>query len=90
MSSFRMFRARGQPGHYYGYAEIDGITYKIDAVTIGKNLGKHWIGTIKRHLKADQQKLPLGTMAAGGFASSAARPTPQPSDAPDLDDEIPF
>jgi hypothetical protein len=58
-SAFRMFRARGQPGHWYGYVEIDGITYKIDATQIGQRMQKHFVGTVKRHLKADQRELPL-------------------------------
>jgi hypothetical protein len=56
---FRMYKARGQPGVWYGYAEIDGITYKIDAVSVGAHREKHFEGTVKRHLRADQQKLPL-------------------------------
>jgi hypothetical protein len=65
-SSFRMFKARGQPGCWFGYAEIDGVTYKIDARHVGKGVAKHFEGTIKRHLKADQGQLALGTPTAAG------------------------
>jgi hypothetical protein len=63
-----MFRARGQPGCYYGYAELDGVTYKIDAKHVGKGKDKHFEGTIKRHLKADQQSLRLTIPATGSGA----------------------
>jgi hypothetical protein len=35
------------------------VTYKIDARHVGERVNKHFEGTVKRHLKADQQKLPL-------------------------------
>ena len=57
VNSFRLFKARGQPGCWYGYVEIDGVTYKIDARHVGQRTQKHFEGTVKRHLKADQQKL---------------------------------
>jgi hypothetical protein len=64
-NSFRMFKARGQPGCWYGYAGIDGVTYKIDARHVGKGVAKHFEGTIKRHLKADQGQLALGPPVPG-------------------------
>jgi len=54
-----MFKCRGQPGKWYGYVEIDGVTYKIDAQHVGERVNKHFEGTVKRHLKADQGKLDL-------------------------------
>lgn len=58
-----MFKARGQPGCWYGYADvvIDGkqVTIKIDAQHVGKGAAKHFEGAAKRHVKADQQTLPL-------------------------------
>jgi hypothetical protein len=66
-ASFRMFKRPGPPGEYYGYAEIEGVTYYIAAKASSK--GKEWrmLGTIKRHLKADQQKLPLAEKAKDIF-----------------------
>jgi hypothetical protein len=61
--SFRMYKARGQPGCWYGYVNIElygrPITLKIDAKHVGRGVDKHFEGTVKRHLKADQQTLPL-------------------------------
>jgi len=69
-ASFRLYKARGQPGHWYGYVEIDGVTYKIDAQHVGERVNKHFEGTVKRHLKADQGKLEL----RGGVAQRGERP----------------
>lgn len=52
-----MFRKPGPPGEYYGYVEIDGVTYKIEARAMGKLKEWRMLGTVKRHLKADQQQL---------------------------------
>ena len=57
--NFRLYKARGQPGHWFGYVEIEGVTYKIDAKHVGERTAKHFEGTVKRHLKADQKALPL-------------------------------
>jgi hypothetical protein len=94
-----MYKARGQPGCWFGYAEIDGVTYKIDAKHVGERQNKHFEGTIKRHLKADQRKLPLGNAGsnpasaggvqrdAGGTGTGVLTVTPTP---PDFDDDLPF
>jgi hypothetical protein len=55
-----MFKARGQPGCWFGYVTIEGITYKIDARHVGQKTAKHFIGTVKRHLKADQRPMIFG------------------------------
>ena|ERR1700730_8562423 len=97
-NSFRMFRARGQPGCWFGYAEIDGVTYKIDAKHVGERQNKHFEGTVKRHLKADQQQLlPAGEpKPKGPYRSGASSPVPAPrgagpcGTAPDFDDDLPF
>jgi hypothetical protein len=52
-----MFRKPGPPGEYYGYVEIDGVTYKVEARAMGKLKEWRMLGTVKRHLKADQQSL---------------------------------
>lgn len=77
-----MFKARGQPGCYYGYVEIDGVTYKIDARHVGEKANKHFEGTVKRHLKADQRSLPLSR------PPPEVRPPTRPAD-PDFDDPLP-
>jgi hypothetical protein len=96
--SFRMFKARGQPGVWFGYAEIDGHTYKIDARHVGEKAAKHFEGTIKRHLKADQQALPLNRPAGHGMVAAGADtpslrvqvPTGSPAGCPpDFDDALP-
>lgn len=87
-NSFRMFKARGQPGCWYGYAEIDGVTYKIDAKHVGERQNKHFEGTVKRHLKADQQPLPLGHRTPAPMHTGD--PCIECGAKPDFDDDIPF
>jgi hypothetical protein len=86
--SFRLYKARGQPGQWYGYVEIDGVTYKIDAKHVGERAKKHFVGVVKRHLKADQQSFPLLTKLAENIALHHA--VEADAAAPDFDDEIPF
>jgi hypothetical protein len=63
-NTFRMFPKPGPPGEYYGYIEIDGVTYSVAAKSVKdtRNILKSrriFVGTVKRHLKSDQQKLDL-------------------------------
>jgi hypothetical protein len=88
-NSFRMFKRPGPPGEYYGYATIDGVTYKINARSAGKRKEWRMIGTIKRHLKADQQRLPLGEMIANAINKRVDTEATALAD-PDLNDEMPF
>lgn len=86
-----MFKARGQPGCYYGYVEIDGVTYKIDARHVGEKANKHFEGTVKRHLKADQQKLALGGPGGTGGLHRTLHTTNMATTLaePDFDDKLP-
>lgn len=59
VDTFYLNKKRGQPGEWYGYVHIGDVTYKIDARHVGKGREKHFVGSVKRHLKADQQSLPL-------------------------------
>lgn len=89
-----MFKARGQPGHWYGYVEIPNVgTFKINARHVGERQAKHFEGSVSRHLKADQQKLPL----VGDAPTNRHRPTDQrrpveanpPAESDFQDDELP-
>lgn len=83
-----MFKARGQPGCWYGYAELDGVTYKIDARHVGKGTAKHFEGTIKRHLKSDQRALDLRPHP-GKEPVLPATPVTRADFDPDLNDVLP-
>ena len=56
-NGFRLYKAPGPPGRYYGYVTLDGVEYKIDAKSVGAKREKHIVGTVKRNLKADQREM---------------------------------
>lgn len=97
-----MYRQPGPPGNYYGYIEIDGITYKLKAQSIARkhpDARKHekmYVGTVERHLKADQQQLfpparKLVERHTISFDSHDGKPvmTVSHEPDPDFDDELP-
>lgn len=80
-----MFKARGQPGCWYGYVDIDGVTYKIDARHVGERVNKHFEGTVKKHVprpKPPQRDLALMVPTRREIINANSR---IPDSAPDPD-----
>jgi hypothetical protein len=97
-NTFRMYRKPGPPGEFFGYAVIDGVTYKIAARSVpdtrprALKRSRCYKGTLERHLKADQQSLPLGATRGGHKAAQVSAPAAAaaaPEYYDDLNDELP-